>query len=74
MQRLRRHPLFVALAALIVVAFVVVVGYGTYLAGQAGELPWQAQPTRIAITPFAGIPGFDPPASPPAATPTPAPR
>lgn len=73
MQRLRQHPLIVALAALIVVVFMVVVGYGTYLAGQAGELPWQTQPTRIAITPFAGIPGFDPAASPPAATPTPAP-
>jgi hypothetical protein len=29
-----------------------------YLASVAGELPWQEDPTRIPITPFADIPGF----------------
>jgi hypothetical protein len=72
MNRIRRHPFAIAVATAIVIALILIVGYGSYLAGQAGELPWQAQPTRIAITPFAGIPGFDP-ASTPVATPTPAP-
>jgi hypothetical protein len=43
--------------------------YGIYIAGSSGMLPWQPEPTRIAVTPFAGIPGF----SEPAATPTVAP-
>lgn len=73
MNRIRRHPLITIFATAIVVVAIVIVGYGAYLTGQAGELPWQTQPTRIAITPFAGIPGFDLAASPPAATPTPAP-
>jgi predicted metal-binding protein len=33
-------------------------GFGYYLADSAGKLPWQEDPTRIAITPFADIPGF----------------
>lgn len=69
MNRIRRHPIVSLVAATIVIVLIVIVGYGGYLAGQAGELPWQSQPTRIAITPFAGIPGFDPAASTPAAKP-----
>jgi predicted metal-binding protein len=37
---------------------VVVGGYALYLGSAAGVLPWQEEPTRIAITPFADIPGF----------------
>lgn len=50
----------------------VILGFGIYLGSMAGALPWQAEPTRIPITPFAGIPGFDAPAQAPA-SPTPAP-
>ena len=66
----RRRRLLI-LAAAVLVPLLVVVGYGISLASDAGVLPWQEEPTRIAITPFADIPGFDPAASPP--TPTPAP-
>ncbi len=61
-------PRVLLLAAVAVT--LVVGGYGMYLASLAGELPWQAEPTRIPITPFADIPGFGPPA---AATSTPTP-
>ena len=55
---------------------VAVLGMGIYLAGMAGDLPWQEDPTRIPITPFAGIEGFSvptkiPSASPAASTPAP---
>lgn len=40
---------------------VVVVGFAIYLASLTGSLPWQSNPTRIAITPFANIPGFNAP-------------
>lgn len=73
MDRIRRHPLITVFTTAIVIVIIAIAGFGFYLAGQADELPWQTQPTRIAITPFAGIPGFDPAASPPVATPTPAP-
>jgi hypothetical protein len=36
----------------------VMLAMGMYLASVAGELPWQEDPTRIPITPFADIPGF----------------
>lgn len=53
------------LGILIVVALVVIAAgsFGLYVANEAGQLPWQADPTRIAVTPFADLP--------PAATPTP---
>ena len=59
-----------ALLLATVAVALVVGGYGMYLVSLAGELPWQAEPTRITITPFADIPGFSAPA---AATPTPTP-
>ncbi len=64
----RRRNRLIAVAVLVPV--LVAVGFGLYLASLAGELPWQAEPTRIAITPFADIPGFNaPPAAPSNATP-----
>jgi hypothetical protein len=42
-----------------------IAGYGIFLASEAGRLPWQEEPTRIAITPFADIPGFDQPVATP---------
>ncbi len=38
-----------------------VAGFGIYLLSVAGDLPWQVDPTRIPITPFADVPGFTPP-------------
>jgi len=78
MRRIFR-PLWVRLLAVAMLVFVVVVfGFGIYVASQAGALPWQTEPTRVAvgITPFAGIPGFGAPTPTPshaAAQPTPAP-
>lgn len=60
----RRRNRLIAVAVL--VPLLLAVGFGLYLASLAGELPWQVDPTRIAITPFADIPGFG------ASTPAPA--
>lgn len=51
----RRAWLTLALVAIITVV-VVTAGYSAYLASEAGVLPWQAEPTRIAVTPFANLP------------------
>lgn len=56
----------VAVVALLVA--IALVGSAIYLAGEAGRLPWQEEPTRIAITPFADIPGFTAPTAIPTAT------
>ncbi len=70
----RPRPVVRGLVALGLVLVLAIGGFGVYLAGVAGDLPWQTDPTRVvnAITPFAGIPGFgDDPTEPPAATPGP---
>jgi hypothetical protein len=74
-----RHHRWLTFMAAIILAFVIFTGsFGIYLAGEAGKLPWQVDPTRIPVTPFADIPGFTAPtavpttepASNPAAEPT----
>lgn len=61
-NRRQRTRVFVVAAVLVIV---LVGGFGLYLGSLAGELPWQEDPTRIPITPFADIPGFgDPTATP----------
>ena len=59
-QALSRRWVQVVLVA-VALCVLVVGGLGVYLLGVAGELPWQVDPTRIPITPFADTPGFDPP-------------
>jgi hypothetical protein len=56
------------LAVVVLVPLIAVVGFGIYLASLAGDLPWQTDPTRVAvgITPFADIPGFTAPTQAPA--------
>ncbi len=44
-----------------VLGVLIVAGFGFYLLNVAGDLLWQVDPTRIAITPFADAPGFTPP-------------
>ena len=63
-RRLRSSGVRLA-AAILVVLVLVVGGYGMYLAVSAGRLPWQEDPTRIPITPFADIPGFGGPTETP---------
>jgi len=59
-RRTSRWWLGFVLAAFLLV--VIVGGFGTYLAGQAGYLPWQEEPKRSAVTPFADIPSLSTPA------------
>ncbi|CAA9548587.1 MAG: hypothetical protein AVDCRST_MAG19-591 [uncultured Thermomicrobiales bacterium] len=72
MRQILRRPVVRALVAAALLLFVLVGGYGTYLANQAGRLPWQEDPTRIPVVPFEGldVPGFAP-QTPVAATPVP---
>jgi hypothetical protein len=58
MTVVQKRPWLVVIAAAVMLLLVVVGGYALYLGSAAGVLPWQEEPTRIAITPFAGIPGF----------------
>ena len=67
----RRHRWLTSLSVAALLFALSVGGFGVYLAGEAGRLPWQEEPTRIPITPFADIPGFSAPTR--AATPAPAP-
>ncbi len=67
MQRLRRRPVLTVLMVAIILFTVFVMSYGVFLTGEAGRLPWQEDPTRIPITPFADIPGFNQPIGTPAA-------
>jgi hypothetical protein len=70
----RGHRWLSAVGAVVLVLAVAVLGMGIYVAALAGDLPWQAEPTRIPITPFAGIENFSIPTQIPnqtTATPTP---
>jgi hypothetical protein len=58
MEVVRRHPVMSAVGAVGLVLAVTVLAMALYLASKAGELPWQEDPTRIPVTPFADIPGF----------------
>ena len=50
----RRRNLIIAVVILI--PLVLLAAWGLSFAGSAGVLPWQPDPTRIAITPFADLP------------------
>ena len=49
------HRWLTVLLVIVALAFILIGAYGTYLADQAGYLPWQEEPTRIAVTPFADL-------------------
>jgi hypothetical protein len=51
----RRRTLVIVAILLIPIAILAI--WGMTLAGSAGFLPWQPEPTRIPITPFADLPG-----------------
>ena len=71
MRTLLRKPIGKVIAGTTLAVTVAVVAFAIYLASLTGSLPWQVDPTRIPITPFAGIPGFNAPiaTSTPVATP-----
>jgi hypothetical protein len=73
MKLFRRHPWLTFFAAILLTFVVVTGGFGIYLADEAGRLPWQEDPTRIPITPFADIPGFSAPTAVPNSNPSPTP-
>ena len=53
-QRRRRAAV---IAVIVLVPLLILAAWGLSLAGSAGFLPWQPEPTRIPITPFADLPG-----------------
>ena len=63
MRNSRRRALVLGL----LLAALVAVGYGVYLASDAGRLPWRDEPTRIAITPAVDAPLVATPEASPAA-------
>jgi hypothetical protein len=66
------------ISVIVIIPLIAIFGFGIYLASLAGDLPWQADPTRISdsFAPFAGIEGFTTPtriptrAATPVGTPT----
>lgn len=44
------------LVVVVVMALVVAVVAALWVVGSAGFLPWQTEPTRVPITPFADLP------------------
>jgi hypothetical protein len=54
-ERRRRRTLVIAL--IVLVPLLILAAWGLSVAGSAGVLPWQPEPTRIPITPFANLPG-----------------
>ena len=73
MNRAVRHRSVRILGVVAILIMVAIAVFGLFLAGEAGRLPWQEDPTRIPITPFADIPGFNAPAAPASGSATPAP-
>jgi len=53
----RRWRRAVVIAVIVLVPLLILAAWGLSLAGSAGFLPWQPEPTRSAITPFADLPG-----------------
>ena len=45
------------IAVVVLVPLLILAIWGLSFAGSAGVLPWQPEPTRIVITPFADLPG-----------------
>ena len=52
----RRRRRAVVFAVIVLVPLLVLAAWGLSLAGSAGFLPWQPEPTRIPITPFSDLP------------------
>jgi len=53
----RRRRRNVKIAVVVLAPLLILVIAALTLAGSAGFLPWQPEPTRIPITPFADLPG-----------------
>jgi hypothetical protein len=53
----RRRRRTLVIAVIVLVPLLILAVWGLSLAGSAGFLPWQPEPTRIPITPFADLMG-----------------
>jgi hypothetical protein len=53
----RRRRRGVVIAAVVLAPLLILAIVAMAVAGSAGMLPWQPEPTRIPITPFADLPG-----------------
>jgi hypothetical protein len=60
----RRRNRTILIAVVILVPLLILAAWGMVVAGSAGMLPWQPDPTRIPITPFADLPGMGGAATP----------
>lgn len=69
MGRSRRSRLRTLIAVVILVPLLFIGGFAFYVASEAGELPWQEDPTAIPVVPFGGLDGSGQPL--PTETPTP---
>ena len=48
--------ILLTLAVMVILTLTVVGGWTFYDAWEAGVLPWQPEPTRVIVTPFADLP------------------
>lgn len=55
-MRQRRSRVWIGILMVTVLVVIAAGSFGVYIANEAGQLPWQADPTRIAVTPFANLP------------------
>lgn len=55
MERDRRRRNLI-IAAVVLVPLLILLAVALSVGGSAGMLPWQPEPTRIPITPFADLP------------------
>lgn len=60
----KRRNRTILIAAVILVPLLILAAWGMVVAGSAGMLPWQPDPTRIPVTPFADLPGMGGAATP----------
>ena len=51
----RRRRRNIMIAAVVLVPLLILAAWALSFAGSAGVLPWQPEPTRISITPFADL-------------------
>ena len=69
MQQSRWSRLRTVVAIVVLVPLLLIGGFSFYVAGEAGELPWQEVPTAIPVVPFGGLTSSGQPV--PTETPTP---
>jgi hypothetical protein len=60
----RRRNRNILIAVIVLAPLLILAAWGMVVAGSAGILPWQPDPTRIPVTPFADLPGMGGEATP----------